>query len=149
MPAIRVGDSWTFDVPRTPFVRGQYVFCDLGSLPAEETLHGFMTARVTWDDPLLAYERLLAINIELAAYAAGGTYLSDWDNGLFIVQDRRYYTDGHNDRHDQPLVAQAILTLPPNAALLRLSLLDQSGDDAGPSPVLEEARLVFSVVSTR
>lgn len=149
MAATRVGDSWTFKIPRTQLIYDTPIFIELGSVPPGEDYHGILTARVTWQDPSGApVQRLIGLNIELMAFDVNGVNLSAWDNDLMIVQDRQYFTDP-DARYDQPIISQAVFTVPIDAAVLKLSMTDASTQNIGTVPVVEEAKIVMTIVTPR
>lgn len=144
----RVGDTWTFKVNRTVLVRDQVVVANLGSVVAGEEYHAFLTGRVTWEDPVGdPVDRMVGLQLSLAAFDANNGQITSWDNDLIVSQDHSYRTAGTSHRHDIPVLAQAVIEPPVNCETLKLEMSYSTGDDAG-QIVVEEATVILSVVTT-
>jgi hypothetical protein len=145
----RVGDTWTFQVTQHALPREQYVIADLGAVPADEDYLAILTARATWVDAIgTPYMRTFGLTLELVAYE-GTNALGDWDNDLHVVQDRTYLTTGTAERHDQPVIAQAVVHPPTNCDNLKLQMVVASADDGASSIVIEEATVILTIVTPR
>jgi hypothetical protein len=146
----RVGDTWTFTVPRTEVPANATVTADLGQVVADEDYHATLTCRVTWDDPVgTPFQRGMGLQIGLVAYDASGNQLLSWDSGLILSQDRQYMTDGTATRNDVSLVAQGVVH-PPAVDFdnFKLEMQYPTGDVTDPI-VVEEATVILSIITPR
>lgn len=144
MPANRVGDTWTVDLPDQdfPLMQGgtDVRLVDLTDVIPAETYHIIATGALTFTEPETGPYQLEP-TIGLNGYDATTGNPIDWD-GLGVFVTTTYNTPGA--MHTVPFVAQQVTDYPANCNLKA----ELTG--VGDTPVsIHNCRFVFTIVASR
>ena len=149
MPAVRVGDTWTFDLTPDdlPAYPNPHIWpvSDPGDLPGPEDYHVMFTGMLEWTDPEGDPE-FVESAYSLSLEAAND---QSWDSTVLPNYKQSYVsTPGGLSRF--PFIAQGVVQVPENLAF-QVSGYSAGGTETVPVPIahLLEARLVFTIVTAR
>ncbi len=145
MVAVRVGDTYSFDIVNSDIPSTDPVWVLLGDVP-EEDYHVILTGRVKWQDPAGdPAERVVSIALDLDAFDAAGNPI-DWDSRIHGHVDETYQTRS-GDQKDRPIVVQSTVHVPAGATL-KLMLYDNQPPST-PALRFEDGRVVLVVVTAQ